>query len=74
MTRHTPPASPFADWMPLTEYARAEGIHIGTARVRAWRSLSGRRDDPDFEFVRTAPGEPRSTVLARRRLHPRPPQ
>ncbi|KAM9872715.1 MAG: hypothetical protein ACTHZ9_05865 [Leucobacter sp.] len=70
MTNTTPQHAPFADWMPLTEYAREANIPLGAARIRAWRSLSGYRDDLDYEFARVAPGEPRSTVLVRRRPHP----
>lgn len=66
MTRQNSPA-PFDGWIPLTEYAAASGLSLGTARVRAWRSLRGAYEDRDYEFIRVAPQEPRSTVLARRR-------
>lgn len=64
MTQHTPP---FDGWIPLTEYAAETGLSLGTARVRAWRALRGAYKDRDYEFIRAAPQEPRSTVLARRR-------
>lgn len=71
MTRHTPPPAPFDGWIPLTEYASEAGLSVGTARVRAWRALRGTYEDPGgYEFIRAAPQEPRSTVLARRRPQP----
>ncbi|NYD26921.1 hypothetical protein [Leucobacter aridicollis] len=70
MTNTTPPDSPFDGWIPLAQLARETGLPLPTIRIRAWRALSGKSDDSAFEYLRCAPDEPRSTVLARRRQHP----